>query len=158
VPRLDFSIRLAAASDIVDLSALMEEFYAGSGYPLDRSWAEASLLRLISRPDWGCIWIARSGREAVGHAVLSVRYTMERGGLSGYIDDLFVRMTFRRQGVGRALLNELFVECRKRGCAAGQVEVAHDNTAALGLYAAFGLWPHRDGRQLLAGPILDIRA
>jgi GNAT superfamily N-acetyltransferase len=150
-------VRVAEPGDVNDLVALMEAFYAESNYPLDRSWAKAALLQLMSKPDWGCIWLARRGANAVGHAVLSVRYTMEHCGLSAYVDDLFVRREHRRQGVARGLLSELLAECRKRGCAAACVEVAHHNRAALGLYSAFGLRPHQDGRQLLVGPILDAR-
>jgi len=78
---------------------------------------------------------------------------MEHGGLSGHVDDLFVRPACRRRGVARALLGELFAECRTRGCLSVQVEAAQDNAAALGLYAHFGLVPHGDGRLLLAGPV-----
>jgi len=157
-PRSEFIVGLAAPDDVGDLVGLMEEFYAESSYPLDRQWAGSALLRLISEHAWGCIWLARSGGEALGHAVLTVRYTMEHGGLSGYVDDLFVRPAFRRQGVGRALLNALFRECHVRGCKSVQVEVGPNNAPALGLYAAFGLMPRGDDRQLLSGAVLDARA
>jgi GNAT superfamily N-acetyltransferase len=104
----EFTVRLAAPEDVGDLVGLMEEFYAESNYPLDGQWARASLSQLMSRPDWGCIWLAYSSGSAVRHVVLAVRYTMEHGGLSAYVDDLFVRPAFRRQGVGRGLLNALF--------------------------------------------------
>src|SRR5262245_7768814 len=150
-PRSEFIVSVAAPEDVGDLVALMEEFYAGSNYPLDQQWARSALIRLISDQAWGRIWLARSGGGAIGHVVLTVRYTMEHGGLSGYVDDLFVRPEFRRQGVGRALLNDLFRECHVRGCKSIQVEVGPDNAPALALYAAFGLLHHRDGRQLLSG-------
>jgi ribosomal protein S18 acetylase RimI-like enzyme len=151
-------VSVAASEDVGDLVGLMEEFYAESNYPLDHPWAGSALLRLISRPEWGRIWLARSGGGTIGHAVLAVRYTMEHGGLSGYVDDLFVRPAFRRQGVGRALLDALFRECHVRGCQSVQVEVGPNNAPALALYAAFGLMPHRDDRQLLSGQVFDARA
>jgi ribosomal protein S18 acetylase RimI-like enzyme len=136
----------------------MEEFYGESNYPLDQQWARSSLLELISRSELGCIWLARSDGGTIGHVVLTTRYTMEHGGLSAYIDDLFVRPAFRRKGVGRALLRELFRECRRRGCKSVQVEVAPGNVPALGLYTAFGLLPHEESRQLLSGAVFDARA
>src|SRR6476620_11288783 len=104
----DVAVRVAAAEDAGPLVRLMEEFYAESGYPLDASCATASFATLLSKPDWGRIWLAHAREQPVGHAVLSVRYTMEHGGLSGYVDDLFVRPSFRRRGVAHALLHELF--------------------------------------------------
>lgn len=147
----ELSVRLAVAGDVGDLVVLMEEFYAESSYALDRQWARSSLLELIARPELGCIWLARSGSSAAGHVVLTVRYTMEHGGLSAYVDDLFVRPALRRRGIGRALLDELFRECRARGCRAVHVEVGPSNTPALGLYAKFGLLPHQERRELLSG-------
>jgi len=153
----DVAVRVATPEDAGPLVRLMEEFYAESGYPLDASWATASFAILLSKPDWGRIWLAHARERPIGHAVLSVRYTMEHGGLSGYVDDLFVRPAFRRRGVAHALLHELFRDCHARGCRSVQVEVGSANTAALGVYANFGLIPHQDGRVLLASALLDAR-
>ena len=151
----EVAVRVAAAEDICPLVLLMEEFYAESGYPLDAQWATSSFTALLSQPDRGRAWLAHSRGQPIGHVVLSVRHTMEHGGLSGYVDDLFVRPSFRRRGVARALLDELFQDCRARGCRSVQVEVASANQAALEVYARFGLAPHRDGRLLLAGTLSD---
>lgn len=150
---VQFEVRRALRADIGAVVDLMHEFYAESGYPLDRLWASASLLELLARPELGAVWLAQSGGEVAGHVVLTVRHAMEYGGLSAYIDDLFVRPAWRRHGVGRALLAELFRDCRARGCKAVQVEVGADNARALRLYGTFGLRPHQDGRVLLSAPL-----
>lgn len=80
---------------------------------------------------------------------MSVRYTMEFAGLSGYVDDLYVKPEFRRRGVGRALLAALFAECRARGCKSMHVEVGEFNAPALSLYGKFKLGAAQDGRLLL---------
>jgi len=152
------AVRVATANDIGSLVLLMGEFYAESGYPLEADWATSSFAALLSRPDWGRTWLAHRREQPIGYVVLSVRYTMEHGGLSGYVDDLFVRPSFRRRGVARALLDELLEDCRARGCRSVQVEVASANAAALGVYAKFGLVPLRDGRLLVAGTLSDARA
>jgi len=154
----EVAVRAAMAEDVTSLVLLMQEFYAESGYQLDSQWATTSFVALLSEPDWGCIWLAHSGGQPIGHLVLSVRYTMEHGGLSGYVDDLFVRPSFRRKGVAHALLHALFEDCHARGCRSVQVEVDSANAAALGLYAKFGLIPHDDGRLLLAVALPDARA
>lgn len=149
----EVAVRVATAGDIDPLVSLMVEFYAESGYQLDTQWAASSFAALCSMPQWGRAWLADSCGQPVGHAVLTVRYTMEHGGLSGYIDDLFVRPSYRRRGVASALLGELFHDCRARGCKSVQVEVGGANAAARGVYAKFGLNPHQDGRLLLAGAL-----
>ena len=131
----------------------MQEFYAESSYELDVAWARASLIALLENPALGKVWIADSQGVPAGYAVLTVRYTMEFGGLSGYVDDLFVRPGLRRQGAGRALLYQLFEECHARDCKSVQVEVGEGNAAARALYAEFGLVARQDGRVLLCGPV-----
>jgi ribosomal protein S18 acetylase RimI-like enzyme len=154
----EIAVRAARADDVSALVLLMEEFYAESGYPLDAQWAASAFSALLSRPDWGRTWIAHSGGRAVGHVVQSVRYTMEHGGLSAYVDDLFVKPAFRRMGVARALLDRLFDDSRARGCRSVQVEAGKANTAALALYAKFGLVPHQDDRLLLAVALTNATA
>jgi ribosomal protein S18 acetylase RimI-like enzyme len=127
----------------------MREFYAESAFPLDREWGEQAFTRLIAEPSLGAVWIIECDGDPVGHVVLSVRFAMEFGGLSGYIDDLFVRPAHRRKGAARAGLDALVAECRHRGCRSLHVEVAPDNHAANALYRRYGLLPLGDGRQQL---------
>ena len=153
--KVNLSVRRAEPADVADLVLMMHEFYAEANYLLDHSWARASFLHLLARPELGCVWLVHSDLVPVGHAVLTVRYTMEHGALSGYVDDLFVKPAFRRKGAGDALLGELFAECRARGCKFVHVEVGDSNAPALALYAKFGLVPAQDGRVLLSGPVIE---
>lgn len=89
------------------------------------------------------------GGEIAGHVVLTVRFAMEFGGLSAYIDDLFVREPCRRHGAAQAGLDALMAESIRRGCKSLHVEVAPDNVAANALYRRFGLLPGADRRQQL---------
>jgi ribosomal protein S18 acetylase RimI-like enzyme len=147
------SVRRAAVADVGALVALMRGFYAESDFALDLQWAEGSFRKLLSDSVLGCVWLAHSGAEVVGHAVLTTRYTMEHGAVSGYIDDLYVKPGFRRIGAGSALLHELFEECHTRGCKAVYVEVGGSNTPARALYQRFGLLATQDDRVLLSGVI-----
>ena len=145
----------ATADDIESLLSLMHDFYAESGFVLKPASTATALRALLSNPSLGCIWLAYSNSGPVGHAALTLRFTMEHEGLSGYIDDLYVRPEYRRSGVGRRLLNELVAECRRRGCKSLQVEVGQSNVAALSLYQSFGLHAATDGRILASGPVVE---
>ena len=150
---IEVAVHQAESTDIGELVELMEAFYAESSFPLDREWAANSFKRLLSEPSLGCVWLARVGGRAVGHAVLSVRYTMEHAALGGHIDDLYVEPAFRRQHVASHLLRVLVQECHRRACASLYVEVGESNTAALATYRRFGLAPITDGRVLLGGAL-----
>jgi GNAT superfamily N-acetyltransferase len=143
------SIRAALLSDVPVLVQLMEEFYRESNYSLDRLWATSSFRMLLGDSSRGSVWLLSRDDEAVGYVVLTIRFSMEHGGLDAFIDDLFVRREHRRLGVATAALGELFAECRRRGVLALHVEVGRDNIAANTLYAGFGLRARTDRRQLL---------
>ena len=143
------TVRFATHADVPDLVVLMREFYAESPFPLDEEWAARAFVDLLAEPWRGAVWLMEQDGALLGHVVLSVRHAMEFGGLSGYIDDLFVRPAHRRQGAARAGLDALFAECRRRGCRSIQVEVGPDNRAAMALYRSYGLAPGTDGRQCL---------
>ncbi len=155
---MQFVFKRATVADVESLLTLMHDFYAESGFTLKRASASAALQSLLSSPSMGCIWLAFSNSVPVGHAVLTVRFTMEHEGLSGYIDDLYVQPQYRRLGVGGRLLHELVAECRSRGCKSLQVEVRQENAAALSLYGRLGLHATNDGRVLASGPLPEAGA
>lgn len=141
--------RHATLDDIPALVELMREFYAESDYPLDRQWAAASFSALLRDDSRGAVWLVFHDSEPAGYVVLTVRFSMEYGGLDAFIDDLFVRPAYRRQGLGRAALRALFDECDLRQVLAVHVEVGGDNVGAKALYGSYGLEPRSDNRQLL---------
>jgi ribosomal protein S18 acetylase RimI-like enzyme len=141
-------VRKATSADIPVLIGLMKEFYAESHYDLDAKWAANAFNTFLSDEGNGCVWIACIGEEAAGHVVLTVRFTMEYGGLSGYVDDLFVKRQFRKRGAASSLLQIVERECTARKCRSLIVEVGKDNDAALATYKKLGMKKVDDGRIL----------
>jgi ribosomal protein S18 acetylase RimI-like enzyme len=142
--------RAATVPDIPVLVDLMEEFHAEAGYPLDRERAAASFTALLGNPALGAAWLLRDDEGPVGYVVLTLRFSMEYGGLEASIDDLFVRPSSRRRGLARRAVEALFLECARRGVRAVQVVVGRDNPAAQALYRGFGLVAPEDGREVLS--------
>jgi ribosomal protein S18 acetylase RimI-like enzyme len=145
--------RNATLDDIPALVDLMQEFYAQADYPLDRDWAAASFSALLQDESLGAIWIVFQDSEPAGYVVLTIRFSMEYGGLDAFIDDLFIRPAYRHRGLGRTALNALFAECTRRKVLAVHVEVGEDNVAAKALYRSYGLEPYADDRQMLTAVV-----
>jgi GNAT superfamily N-acetyltransferase len=141
--------RNATLDDITALVDMMQEFYAEADYSLDRKWAAASFSALLQDHSLGAAWIIVRDSEPAGYVVLTVRFSMEYGGLDAFVDDLFIRPSYRRRGLGRVALKALFDECERRNVLAVHVEVGHDNVAAKALYLGYGLEPGGDGRLML---------
>jgi GNAT superfamily N-acetyltransferase len=141
--------RNATLEDIPLLVSMMAEFYAEANLPLDRAWAGASFSALLADSTRGSVWIVSHEGEPAGYVVLTVRFSMEYGGLDAFIDDLFVRPPHRRKGLGYLALQAVLTDCRRRGVHAVHVDVDRNNTPAKCLYAKYGLVLRDDGRQML---------
>lgn len=78
------------------------------------------------------IAVAEAGGEIVGYGVLS--YVGELAD----IQRVAVKLPHRERGVATQLLDSLLAEAARLGCERALLEVAADNQAASGLYAARG--------------------
>ena len=142
----------ARLDDIPILIDLMAEFYAESGFPLPDANARAAFENLLGDPRLGGAWIGwTDDGEPTGHVVLTVCFSMEYGGLRGFVDDLFVRPAARGQGVAAALLERLAADCVARGVRALHVEAGPDNGIAQRVYARSGFVD--SGHMLLTRPL-----
>jgi ribosomal protein S18 acetylase RimI-like enzyme len=152
---MPIAIRRATTEDIPLLVNMMQEFYAESNFMLDRQWATTSFSKFLSDNSHGAAWIGSHHSDPAGYVVMTIRFSMEYGGLDAFIDDLFVRVPYRRQGLGRILLDELFAECQRRKVLAVHVEVGQNNIAANALYSTCGLRLRDDCRQMLTRRLSD---
>lgn len=140
-------LRRATHADVPSLVALMEVFYAESDFPLQKGPAARAFEGLLDEPALGAVWITEQEGQPAGYVVLTVGYSMEFGGLRGFVDDLFVHPRFRRLGLATDALAEVRHECTNRGVRALLVETGPDNDRAQRVYrrAGFG----ESGRLLL---------
>ena len=135
---MSLSIRAATVNDTTALVALMQSFYAEANFDLPIVPATRAFEALLDNEQYGAVWIAEGNGAAVGHVVLTLCFSMEYGGLRGFIDDLYVHPTARGQGAGARLLSAARAGATQRGVRALHVEVGPDNGVARRLYARAG--------------------
>lgn len=140
-------LKEAAAEDCDLLVSLMAEFYAESGYLLNRERARVAFDHLLRNPGAGRVWILRHASEDAGYIVLTLGYSMEYGGTDAFVDDLYVRSGHRGRGLGRMALNAVRQASELLGVRAIHLEVGRDNHAAQSLYRKAGFVDN--DRQLL---------
>jgi ribosomal protein S18 acetylase RimI-like enzyme len=145
------TMRQATTQDLGDLLELMQEFYAEAGYSLNPDRARAAFLPLLTDGQLGQVWLAEAEGHVAGHLVLTFCYSMEHGGRSAFIDDLFVRPALRNRGVGRALVGHARAICEELGVRAMHLEVARTNAPAQAIYRAVGFVS--TDRELLTLPL-----
>jgi mycothiol synthase len=100
-----------------------ESYAAWRAYGVDRNDTDTSL------------WVVAARNAEVVGAVISF---VEEG--VGHISDVGVRRTWRRRGLGSALLTEAFRRLRLRGCTRAWLNVDADNpTGAVATYEGVGM-------------------
>jgi len=105
---------------------------------LDEATVERGLQQLLLEPSLGRVVLARDGQEVIGLAVLAFTWTLEHGGRTAWLDELFVLPERRGQGVGRQLLQEALRVAEEAGCIAVELEVESSHSRAANLYAREG--------------------
>jgi ribosomal protein S18 acetylase RimI-like enzyme len=141
------TMRRASVADLGDLLRLMHEFYEEAGFPLNLDRARAAFLPLLAPGELGQVWVADFEGQVAGHLVFTFSYSMEYGGRTAFIEDLFVRPALRNRGVGRALVGQARTICERLGVRAMYLEVARSNGPAQAIYRAVGF--DSTDRQLL---------
>jgi len=120
----------------------------------------ASVLRVMEGGD-GQFLLGAADRADGPEGVCQIRFrwSVWKTAEDCWLEDLFVRDSARRSGLGRALVEAALARATERGCRRIELDVNEDNAAALALYAACGftLEPKPPGRTLFVGRALDRR-
>lgn len=134
-------IRRARIDDGDALVALQREFYVEDRILHAPANARA-LRRLLRTPAAGGIWVIETmdgrRRKLEGYIVLTIGYSLERGGRDAFIDELFVRAERRGRGLGAQAVAIAEAGARRRGVRAVHLEVDHTNERARRLYERVG--------------------
>ena len=89
----------------------------------------------------GFILIARQGARTIGVAYVSFVWTLEHGGKSAWLEELYVVPEERNRGIGKALLAAVLQTAEAAGCIAIDLEVDSEHSRAEHLYAREGFAP-----------------
>ena len=141
------SIRKATPDDAKTLVDLIVELATYENL-LDEAEPSVELLEehLSAEALTGCeALLAETERDtAVGFALFFHNYSTFQTNAGLYVEDLFVRSTYRGEGIGLALFRRLAEIAEKRGCRRIDWAVLDWNTEAIEFYDGLGAEP-RDG-------------
>jgi GNAT superfamily N-acetyltransferase len=134
---VSYVIRTAKLADVPAMAGLLAELFAiETEFAVDRAKQERALRMIIERPS-AAAWVAEvDGRVEAMVTAQTVVSTAE-GGESVWIEDVIVRESFRRRGIGRKLVQAVEQWCSGRGVTRMQLLADGSNDAAMEFY------PHR---------------
>jgi GNAT superfamily N-acetyltransferase len=138
-------VRPAAAADAPLILALIRELAAYEREPDAVVATEADILRDgFGDPPRFQVLIGEHGGEPAAFAFYFFTYSTWRGRSCLYLEDLFVRPSSRRRGLGLALLRELAAIAVRERCDRFVWQVLDWNTPAIAFYESLGARPLRE--------------
>jgi ribosomal protein S18 acetylase RimI-like enzyme len=130
-------------SDLDLIVAMMAEFYAIDGYPIDQNVSRRMLSEFIGDEKAGKAWLIKSDGDVVGYVIMTFVTSFEFKGKIAFIDELYIRESARRRGIGKAAIGFVKNEAQLYGVKMLYLEVEHHNAIAFNLYSSAGFETHR---------------
>jgi ribosomal protein S18 acetylase RimI-like enzyme len=131
-------IRTAVSADLEPVLELLTLQLRENSVPVASEDLRPATLQMLERPELGRILVAARGNVPVGVAVLSFLWTLEHGGATTWLDELYVDPRERKDGLGTRLLEAAMAIARARGCRALDLEVEPGHESAVRLYERMG--------------------
>lgn len=135
-------LRNAQAADLPLVLELMQAYYAFDHLPFDRPKATTALRGLLDDDRLGRVWVILADDAAAGYIVLTLGYSLEYQGRDAFVDEVYLREAYRRQGVGRQVMALVEGECRALAVRALHLEVERENRSAQAFYRTIGFEDH----------------
>lgn len=131
-------IRPATPADLDEVAGLLAAQLAEHDIPIaraDLAFAAESILRV---PERGFMLLAVADEGAVAVACVSYSWTVERGGMVAWLDELYVVPARREHGIGNELLGRVIAAAAADGCRTVELEVETSHARAEHLYRRHG--------------------
>ena len=138
------ALTLATPEHLNPLVALVSAFHAEEGIAQSESDCEDALLPLLEGSPHGAAYLIGPPRAPIGYIILSFGWSVEFGGLDGFVDELFIRPGVRGRGIASEVLINLPNALGSAGLKALHLEVARDNETARRVYARAGFKDRSD--------------
>lgn len=136
---MSHTIVAAMPGDVDRVLELMQGYYAHDGLAFDSKCARAALLELLHNERYGRVWMVMAPDEMpAGYIALTFGYSLEFHGRDAFVDELYLRPPFRRQGLGSAALTFAAEYCGRHGIRSLHLAVERDNHNARAFYPTQG--------------------
>ena len=141
-------LTLAKVPDLERVVSLVEAFHDEIGISQSDAVRRAALHPLLEGSPHGCIYLAGPARAPIGYVIICFGWSVEMGGLDGFVDEIFIRPGVRNRGIGTEILTNLPKNLAAAGLTALHLEVDRSDEKAVRLYKKMQFAP-RDTYMLM---------
>lgn len=142
------ALHLAKPDDLTRLQSLVTRFHNHEGIVQSDEDREAALRPLLEGSPHGAAYLIGPRQGPVGYIVVSFGYSVEMGGIDGFVDEFYIRENVRGRGMGSEVIRTLIPALAEYGVKALHLEVDRTNDKAKRLYGRLG-FELRDKHQLM---------
>ena len=136
---MGFMIRAATSHDVPSIAGMIRELAEYEHLTHEVVLDEALLSEhLFGARRFAEVLIAEEASQIAGFALFFHNYSTFMGKPGIYLEDLFVRPAFRKQGHGKALLKRVAKLAIERGCGRLEWSVLDWNTPSIEFYKSLG--------------------
>ncbi|MEL0435817.1 GNAT family N-acetyltransferase [Phycobacter sp. K97] len=129
------ALHLAKPEHLGTLLPLVAAFHAEEGIERTDAAREAAIAPLLEGIPYGAVYIIGPTRAPIGYIVVTFSWSVEFGGMDGFVDEIYIRPAVRGRGIATEVLTELPKTLAEAGIKAIQLEVDRENEPAQRLYA-----------------------
>ena len=122
-------LHLATPEDLPRLDGMVAQYHALEGIESDEEHRRTALMPLLEGSPHGAVWLIGPRMSPVGYVAISFGWSIELGGMDGFIDEVWLREAVRGRGMGGEALSELLKSLDAAGVKALHLEMANDNPA-----------------------------
>ncbi len=131
-------IEIATTKDLNILHELIQKQFLEHEIDYEDDQLKSAIDQMLTNDSLGFFLIAKEKNQSLGFAVILFAWTLEHGGKSAWLDELYVLPEHRNAGIGSAIVDRLFIEAKEKGCLAVDLEVESDHRRAENLYVRKG--------------------
>lgn len=106
-------IHLAGVDDADRVMSLMQRHHEERALPHDDTHRAHVAAPLLEGSPLGAIWLIGPQRAPLGYVMISFGWSADLGGMIGWVEEIFVRASVRRRGIGTEVLHAVSVALRK---------------------------------------------
>jgi ribosomal protein S18 acetylase RimI-like enzyme len=143
------ALHLARPEDLAKLMGLVAAFHAEAGLDVSDEARAAALAPLLEGSPHGAVYLVGPSKGPIGYIVVTFGWSVEFGGLDGFIDEIFIRPAIRGRGIASEVITSLCTMLKSVEMKALHLEVDPSTETAMRLYRRCHFRP-REGYVLMS--------
>ena len=129
------ALHLAKPEDLDKVLTLVAAFHEEMEINSSEDSRRAAIEPLLNGSPYGAVYLVGPTRAPIGYTVVTFSWSVEFGGMDGYMDELYIRPPVRKRGIATEVLIALPKTLAEAGIKALHLEVDREDEDSHRLYA-----------------------